>query len=130
LDDAHTLFCEQTTPYPANLTSNTHPHTLAQEASYTSQTSISNDDQHADTSAHTSEATELAAEDEPLSDCSHAVGGDVRQKVIAVEINELSKNSANVQAQLQALNKNLKALEATGHDALQVQLAGLVSRFS
>ena len=54
----------------------------------------------------------------------------MREKVIAVETNELSKNSANVQAQLEALNKNLKALEATGHDALQVQLAALVSRFS
>jgi len=93
-----------------------HKHdTLAQEAS---STSISNCDQHADTSAPTSEGTELAA-DEHLSD-SHAAGGDVREKAIAVEINELSKNSANVQAQLEALHKNLKALEATGHDALQV----------
>ena len=54
----------------------------------------------------------------------------MREKAIAVEINELSKNSANVQAQLEALNKNLKALEATGHDALQVQLAGLVNKYA
>ena len=116
----HTISC------PSHITHTSHTHdTLAQETSYTS---ISNSDQHGDTSAHTSEAAELAA-DEPLSD-SHTVGGDVREKVIAVEIHELSKNSANVQAQLEALNKNLKALEATGHDALQVQLAGLVNTYA